>query len=123
MRAVKGSLGLSFKEMYREMEELRWTRAVGNPPGPPRLTRLARSTCLASKKVWWLAPLFPPNLHFVGRQRVRQKRFLSGLKVLVQHRYRCGQTQRRQARPSGEGCQPRQFPVQTFSWVVHLQQS
>ena len=36
MRAVKGSLGHSSKERYRELEDPRWTRAVGDPLACPQ---------------------------------------------------------------------------------------
>jgi hypothetical protein len=44
MRAVKGSLGHSLKVRYKESEGPRWTREVGNPPGPPPLARRAGSS-------------------------------------------------------------------------------
>ena len=50
MRAVKGNLGRSFKEMYRELEELSSTRAVETTP--PASLNAETGKELSSALVW-----------------------------------------------------------------------
>ena len=48
MRAVKGSLGHSSEEKYKELEDFHWTRAVGDQsaPIPEEIPRKAYSHIL-----------------------------------------------------------------------------
>ena len=65
MRAVKDSLGHSFKEMYRELEELSSTRAVEATPAG---SLNASATEELSPGLGWPVSLVPPVSHVSGQR-------------------------------------------------------